>query len=128
MAARYAELSGASLVAASKGDRSFCAKFLSKPCPNSQLTQVCDQPPSPNSVIVLRFCFVRRIDFRELVRDLFSLYKTRIWMQQLEPETTPSGGPLQSPYPPQDMHGLNMPEGMAGGQMDMGMNMGGPML
>ncbi|CAM9416572.1 unnamed protein product [Hapterophycus canaliculatus] len=69
-----------------------------------------------------------RIDFRELVRDLFSLYKTRIWMQQLEPETTPSGGPLQSPYPPEDMHGLSMPEGMAGASMDMGMNMGGPML
>ena len=25
-----------------------------------------------------------QIDFRELVRDLFSMYKTRIWMQQLE--------------------------------------------
>ena len=25
-----------------------------------------------------------RIDFRELVRDLFSVYKTRIWMQQLD--------------------------------------------
>mmetsp|Transcript_36030 Transcript_36030/g.45873 ORF Transcript_36030/g.45873 Transcript_36030/m.45873 type:complete len:102 (-) Transcript_36030:584-889(-) len=25
-----------------------------------------------------------RIDFRELVRDLFALYKTRIWMQQVE--------------------------------------------
>jgi len=25
-----------------------------------------------------------RIDFRELVRDLFAIYKTRIWMQQLE--------------------------------------------
>ena len=25
-----------------------------------------------------------RIDFRELVRDLFSMYKTRIWMQQLD--------------------------------------------
>jgi cell fate regulator YaaT (PSP1 superfamily) len=25
----------------------------------------------------------RRIDFRELVRDLFSVYKTRIWLQQL---------------------------------------------
>lgn len=25
----------------------------------------------------------RRIDFRELVRDLFAIYKTRIWMQQL---------------------------------------------
>ena len=25
-----------------------------------------------------------RIDFRELVRDLFSIYKTRIWMQQVD--------------------------------------------
>ena len=25
----------------------------------------------------------RRIDFRELVRELFSTYKTRIWLQQL---------------------------------------------
>ena len=25
----------------------------------------------------------RRIDFRELVRDLFSVYKTRIWLQQV---------------------------------------------
>jgi len=26
----------------------------------------------------------RRIDFRELVSELFSLYKTRIWMQQVD--------------------------------------------
>ncbi|CAN0097977.1 unnamed protein product [Pylaiella littoralis] len=63
-----------------------------------------------------------RIDFRELVRDLFSLYKTRIWMQQLEPETTPSGGPMQTPYSPQEMHG------MSDGGGPMGMGMGGPML
>lgn len=72
----------------------------------------------------------RRIDFRELVRDLFSLYKTRIWMQQLEPETTPSGGPMQAPYSPQEVHG-GMPDPMAGGggSIDMGgMHMGGPML
>lgn len=66
----------------------------------------------------------RRIDFRELVRDLFSLYKTRIWMQQLEPETTPTGGPVQTPYSPQEMHG--MPDGSI--DMGGGMNMGGPML
>ncbi|TYZ60134.1 hypothetical protein PybrP1_005881 [[Pythium] brassicae (nom. inval.)] len=30
----------------------------------------------------------RRIDFRELVRDLFAIYKTRIWLQQV----VPSGG------------------------------------
>lgn len=31
--------------------------------------------------------FVRssRIDFRELVRDLFAIYKTRIWLQQVVP-------------------------------------------
>jgi hypothetical protein len=29
-----------------------------------------------------------RIDFRELVRDLFSIYKTRIWMQQLDKSTS----------------------------------------
>jgi hypothetical protein len=29
-----------------------------------------------------------RIDFRELVRDLFSMYKTRIWMQQLDKNGT----------------------------------------
>jgi hypothetical protein len=29
-----------------------------------------------------------RIDFRELVRDLFSIYKTRIWMQQLDKNTS----------------------------------------
>jgi hypothetical protein len=28
-----------------------------------------------------------RVDFRELVRDLFSIYKTRIWMQQLDKST-----------------------------------------
>jgi len=33
-----------------------------------------------------------RIDFRELVRDLFSIYKTRIWMQQLDKNGVGSGG------------------------------------
>ena len=42
-----------------------------------------------------------RVDFRDLVRDLFSIYKTRIWMQQLDksisatcpvaPEPEPTG-------------------------------------
>lgn len=31
----------------------------------------------------------RRIDFRELVSELFSLYKTRIWMQQVDTSTIP---------------------------------------
>lgn len=52
-----------------------------------------------------------RVDFRELVRDLFSIYKTRIWMQQLDksisascpvaPETDPlmmdQGTPIIAP-------------------------------
>jgi hypothetical protein len=31
-----------------------------------------------------------RVDFRELVRDLFSMYKTRIWMQQLDKNSSSS--------------------------------------
>lgn len=31
-----------------------------------------------------------RIDFRELVRELFSIYKTRIWMQQIDKNLTGS--------------------------------------
>jgi cell fate regulator YaaT (PSP1 superfamily) len=40
-----------------------------------------------------------RIDFRELVRDLFSIYKTRIWMQQLDKSTSAScpGAPAPAP-------------------------------
>lgn len=35
---------------------------------------------------LLLFCRTRsRIDFRELVRDLFAIYKTRIWLQQVVP-------------------------------------------
>ncbi|ORX91505.1 PSP1-domain-containing protein [Basidiobolus meristosporus CBS 931.73] len=41
----------------------------------------------------LTFYFVaeRRIDFRELVRDLFKLYKTRIWMCAVNPMTAKVG-------------------------------------
>lgn len=35
----------------------------------------------------------RRIDFRELVSELFSLYKTRIWMQQVDPTVISDGDP-----------------------------------
>jgi hypothetical protein len=35
-----------------------------------------------------------RIDFRELVRDLFSIYKTRIWMQQLDKNNSIEGTDL----------------------------------
>ncbi|KAG6594246.1 PSP1 family protein [Phytophthora cinnamomi] len=33
----------------------------------------------------------RRIDFRELVRDLFAIYKTRIWLQQVVPTGKKAG-------------------------------------
>ncbi|KAL3935357.1 MAG: hypothetical protein SGARI_003011 [Bacillariaceae sp.] len=45
-----------------------------------------------------------RIDFRELVRDLFSIYKTRIWMQQLDKGSSatcpvaPAPAPLTMDY------------------------------
>jgi len=55
----------------------------------------------------------RRIDFRELVSDLFSLYKTRIWMQQVDTSVLPdheirmeiarAAGFLPSSYSRQDM-------------------------
>jgi PSP1 C-terminal conserved region len=38
-----------------------------------------------------------RVDFRELVRDLFSMYKTRIWMQQLDKNTSTSALAITSP-------------------------------
>jgi len=38
-----------------------------------------------------------RVDFRELVRDLFSMYKTRIWMQQLDKNTSTSAPAMVSP-------------------------------
>ncbi|KAF0692454.1 Aste57867_16483 [Aphanomyces stellatus] len=39
----------------------------------------------------------RRIDFRELVRDLFAIYKTRIWLQQVVHKSTSS---MALPPPP----------------------------
>ena len=38
-----------------------------------------------------------RVDFRELVRDLFSMYKTRIWMQQLDKNTSTSSPAIVAP-------------------------------
>lgn len=54
----------------------------------------CRQRALPMTVVDAEYQFDRhkltfffeaegRIDFRELVRDLFSMYKTRIWMQQI---------------------------------------------
>lgn len=48
-----------------------------------------------------------RIDFRELVRDLFSIYKTRIWMQQLDKATSVAPPTGAAPPPPVMMdHGI----------------------
>lgn len=44
-----------------------------------------------------------RVDFRELVRDLFSMYKTRIWMQQLDKNTSTSSPAILAPSTPPDM-------------------------
>lgn len=38
-----------------------------------------------------------RVDFRELVRDLFSMYKTRIWMQQIDKSTASSAQAMMNP-------------------------------
>ena len=43
-----------------------------------------------------------RVDFRELVRDLFSMYKTRIWMQQLDKHTSTSAQAMI--YPTANLH------------------------
>jgi hypothetical protein len=40
-----------------------------------------------------------RVDFRELVRDLFSMYKTRIWMQQIDKTTSMSAQAFIAPKP-----------------------------
>lgn len=40
-----------------------------------------------------------RVDFRELVRDLFSIYKTRIWMQQLDKSATATCPVAPAPAP-----------------------------
>ncbi|KAG0311179.1 hypothetical protein BGZ97_012020 [Linnemannia gamsii] len=41
-----------------------------------------------------------RIDFRELVRDLFKIYKTRIWMYAVNPTTTSSTAPMSPSQAP----------------------------
>ena len=47
----------------------------------------------------MRMMFARiiysRIDFRELVRDLFAIYKTRIWLQQVVPSGKKAGNELE---------------------------------
>eukprot|EP00752_Nemacystus_decipiens_P014641 g13038.t1 len=50
--------------------------------------------------LTLFFEAERRIDFRELVRDLFAVYKTRIWMQQVKDKDTAkkSGAPVTTPF------------------------------
>jgi hypothetical protein len=55
------------------------------------------------------YCFYRRrIDFRDLVRDLFALYKTRIWMAQIdssfEPNLDATVSLMTGDYPPHDQN------------------------
>ena len=70
----------------------------------------CRQRALPMTVIDAEYQFDRhkltfffeaegRIDFRELVRDLFSMYKTRIWMQQLDKNCggVIGSGPMSAP-------------------------------
>lgn len=62
----------------------------------------------------------RRIDFRELVSDLFSLYKTRIWMQQVDTSVLPDhelrteiarvAGFLPSSYDPRELYNYTDPD------------------
>ena len=55
----------------------------------------------------------RRIDFRDLISDLFALYKTRIWMQQIDTSFVPDvsasralyTGIYDGPKPCMDNHG-----------------------
>lgn len=60
--------------------------------------------------LIFFFGSYRRVDFRELVRDLFSLFKTRIWMQKLDingkqiHSSLPSGDPNGPPVLPQLTH------------------------
>lgn len=78
-----------------------------------------------------------RVDFRELVRDLFSIYKTRIWMQQLDkntnalPETSSrSESPVdgrQGDYGPrEDIGGVVGSDGISPPQYDEGGSLNSP--
>ena len=48
--------------------------------------------PTIHLIVWIIINFFRRLDFREFVRDLFAVYKTRIWMEQAVPDAnfTPS--------------------------------------
>ncbi len=47
-----------------------------------------------------------RVDFRELVRDLFSIYKTRIWMQQID-KVPGSHVPIPTSTESNHVYGIN---------------------
>ena len=51
--------------------------------PSSCRCTPCNPPPSV--YLSVSVCAHRHADFRELVRDLFSLFNTRIWMQKINP-------------------------------------------
>jgi len=52
-------------------------------CTNSSFCIFAQQQQFDRHKLTFYFEADRRIDFRELVRELFSTYKTRIWLQQL---------------------------------------------
>jgi hypothetical protein len=52
----------------------------------------CTRSPTRSVGVTDAWCRSRsRIDFRELVRDLFAIYKTRIWLQQVVPTGKKAG-------------------------------------
>jgi hypothetical protein len=59
--------------------------------------------------LTIIFSADRRVDFRELVRDMFQVFKTRIWMQKVSPAEAAALSVLfpTSPLPPQ---GIPIPQ------------------
>ena len=49
------------------------------------------------SITVFIRCYCRHTDFRELVRDLFATFKTRIWMQKIKSHDSSVLRPFQLP-------------------------------
>ena len=60
-----------------------CSCLIFSACTNSSFCIFAQQQQFDRHKLTFYFEADRRIDFRELVRELFSTYKTRIWLQQL---------------------------------------------
>ncbi|KAI8847651.1 PSP1 C-terminal conserved region-domain-containing protein [Chytridium lagenaria] len=59
--------------------------LVSKSQDEAKAMSVCQTKIRDRRKLTFYFVADRRIDFRELVRDLFKLYKTRIWMCAVNP-------------------------------------------